>query len=104
MTEDEIVKIAQNIEMSLYKLYPDCGSRYKAKCKAICFNISDSKNLVRFQANSGKTFLFPELFRVRNHCTLVRFKYTLSLLLFLFFVVTVQFVRTVFSDTILLNI
>ena len=47
VTEDEIVKIAQNIEMSLYKLYPDCGSRYKAKCKAICFNISDSKNLVR---------------------------------------------------------
>lgn len=45
VTEDEIVKIAQNIEMSLYKLYPDCGSRYKAKCKAICFNISDSKNV-----------------------------------------------------------
>ena len=47
VTNDEIVKIAQNIEMSLFKIYPDCGSRYKAKCKAICFNIRDPKNDVR---------------------------------------------------------
>ena len=44
VTDDEIVKIAQNIEMSLFKYFTDTGTRYKSKFKAIIFNIKDAKN------------------------------------------------------------
>ncbi|XP_020293828.1 death-inducer obliterator 1 [Pseudomyrmex gracilis] len=49
LTDEEIVDLACNIELEMYKYFKDTGSKYKAKYRSLIFNIKDTKNLTLFR-------------------------------------------------------
>ncbi|XP_043945840.1 death-inducer obliterator 1 isoform X2 [Protopterus annectens] len=44
MTENEVGKIALNIEKEMFSLFQDTDSRYKSKYRSLMFNLKDPKN------------------------------------------------------------
>lgn len=46
MTENEVGKIALNIEKEMFNLFQATDNRYKSKYRSIMFNLKDPKNQV----------------------------------------------------------
>ncbi|XP_048590673.1 PHD finger protein 3 isoform X2 [Nematostella vectensis] len=48
LPSDEVIKLSDNIEEDLYKLFGDAGHRYKNKYRSLAFNLKDTRNKVLF--------------------------------------------------------
>ncbi|XP_058805626.1 death-inducer obliterator 1 isoform X2 [Phymastichus coffea] len=49
LSEEEIIEVALQIELEMYKFFKDTGSKYKAKYRSLVFNVKDPKNLTLFR-------------------------------------------------------
>lgn len=62
MTENEVGKIALNIEKELFNLFQATDNRYKSKYRSIMFNLKDPKNQVSLYWNEGAIVLTGFIF------------------------------------------
>ena len=47
VTQEQVEKIANQIEVKLYNLHGNINTKYKTKYRSLLFNLKDSKNQVR---------------------------------------------------------
>lgn len=46
VTQEQVEKIANQIEVKLYNLHGDINTKYKTKYRSLLFNLKDTKNQV----------------------------------------------------------
>ncbi|XP_011503816.1 PREDICTED: death-inducer obliterator 1 [Ceratosolen solmsi marchali] len=55
LNTDEIIELALQIELEMYKFFKETGAKYKAKYRSLVFNIKDTKNLTLFRKIANRS-------------------------------------------------
>lgn len=64
LTEEEVDKMANDIETQLYKLFGDSGPKYRTKYRSLIFNIKDTKNQTLWRRICEKSIAPYQLVRL----------------------------------------
>lgn len=66
LTEEEVTKLATDIEIQLYKLFGDAGPKYRTKYRSLIFNIKDIKNQTLWRRICDKSLSPAQLVSYKN--------------------------------------